>query len=74
MRRASAFSASAVALIFAWEYSAMADDLKKYAGKNWGDLPGALRTKIVQDLKARYGDDYAQMIKLYFEQIADTKK
>jgi len=52
----------------------MADDLKKYAGKNWGELPGSLRTKIVQDLKTRYGDDYAQMIKAYFEQIADTKK
>ena len=50
------------------------NDLKQYAGKNWGDLPGSLRTKIVQDLKAKYGEDYAQMIKVYFEQIADAKK
>ena len=48
-------------------------DLKKYAGKRWGELPGELRTKIIQDMKAQYGDDYARIIKLYFEQIADTK-
>jgi hypothetical protein len=46
----------------------------QYAGKTWGELPGELRTKIVQDMKAKYGDDYARMIKLYFEQIADTRK
>src|SRR5262245_29790861 len=48
-------------------------DLKKYAGKRWGDLPGEFRTKIIQDMKAQYGDDYARIIKLYFEQIADIK-
>jgi hypothetical protein len=37
-------------------------------------LPGELQTKIIQDMKAKYGDDYARVIKLYFEQIADTKK
>jgi hypothetical protein len=45
-----------------------------YAGKSWGDLPGELRTKIIQDMKTKYGDDYARIIKLYFEQIADQKK
>jgi hypothetical protein len=49
-------------------------DRTKFAGKSWGDLPGELRTRIVQDMKAKYGDDYARMIKLYFEQLADTKK
>jgi hypothetical protein len=48
-------------------------DAKKYAGKRWGELPGALQTKIIQDLKAKYGDDYSRIIKLYFEEIADTK-
>jgi hypothetical protein len=48
-------------------------DLEKYAGKSWGELPGELRTKLIQDMKAKYGDDYARMIKLYFEQLADTK-
>jgi hypothetical protein len=54
--------------------TAMAVDAKTYAGKPWGDLPGELRTKILQDVKAKYGDDYARIIKLYFEQLADTKK
>lgn len=47
-------------------------DPKKYAGKRWGELPGALQTKIIQDLKAKYGDDYSRIIKLYFEEIAST--
>jgi hypothetical protein len=46
----------------------------KFVGKTWGELPGELRTRIIQDMKAKYGDDYARMIKLYFEQIADTRK
>lgn len=48
-------------------------EAKKYAGKPWGELPGELRTRIIQDMKAMYGDDYGRMIKLYFEQIADKK-
>jgi hypothetical protein len=56
------------------DLSAYGLDKAAYAGKSWGELPGELRTKIVQDIKARYGDDYARMIKSYFEQIADTKK
>ncbi len=48
-------------------------DLKQYAGKSWGELPGELRTKILQDMKARYGEDYARIIKLYFEELADRK-
>ncbi len=49
-------------------------DKAAYAGQSWGDLPGELRTKIVQEIKVRYGEDYARMIKSYFEQLADTKK
>ena len=48
--------------------------MKQYAGKRWGELPGELQTRIIQDMKARYGDDYARIIKLYFEQLADTKR
>jgi hypothetical protein len=48
-------------------------DAAKYNGKPWGELPGELRTRIIQDMKAAYGDDYARMIKLYFEQLADKK-
>jgi hypothetical protein len=56
------------------DLSAYGLDKSTYAGKSWGELPGELRTKIVQDMKARYGDDYARMIKYYFEKIAATKK
>jgi hypothetical protein len=49
-------------------------ELAPYTGKRWGELPGEVRTKVVQQMKARYGEDYARMIKLYFEQIADTKR
>ncbi len=48
-------------------------EMKQYAGKSWGELPGELRTKIIQDMKARYGEDYARIIKLYFEELADRK-
>jgi hypothetical protein len=47
---------------------------KKYAGRPWGELPGELRTRVLQDIRARYGDDYARIIQRYFEQIADTRK
>jgi hypothetical protein len=56
------------------DLSAFGLDKTPHAGKSWGELPGELRTKIVQDMKARYGEDYARTIKLYFEQLADTKK
>lgn len=50
------------------------DERKRSAGKPWGELPGELRTKVLQEIRAQYGEDYARIIKLYFEQIADTKK
>jgi hypothetical protein len=56
------------------DLSAYGLDKGVYAGKSWGELPGEVRTRIVQDMKTLYGEDYAQMIKSYFEQIADTKK
>jgi hypothetical protein len=54
--------------------SLLPKDMKKYAGKPWGQLPGELRTRIIQDMRDKYGDDYARMIKLYFEQVAETKE
>lgn len=54
--------------------SVLSPEMRKHAGKSWGELPGELRTKIVQDMKVKYGEDYARMIKLYFEQLADTKR
>src|SRR5262245_12201195 len=49
-------------------------EYRKYAGRPWGELPGELRTRIVQNMRARYGDDYARIIQRYFQQIAETKK
>src|SRR5262249_38775283 len=54
--------------------SLFSPEMQRYAGKTWGELPGELRTQIVQDMRAKYGEDYARMIKLYFEQLADTKR
>jgi hypothetical protein len=56
------------------DLSAYGLDKTPYAGKSWGELPGELRTRIVQDMKARYGDDYARKIQYYFKQIAATPK
>jgi hypothetical protein len=42
-------------------------------GKSWGELPGEVKTKVMAELKAKYGDEYARVIKLYFEQLADRK-
>jgi hypothetical protein len=49
-------------------------DPKQLEGRSWGELDGKLQTKIVQALKAEFGEDYARRIKLYFEQIADTRR
>lgn len=47
-------------------------ELEKYLGKAWGELPGELRTRLVQDLRLRYGEDYAPIIQRYFQRIADV--
>lgn len=54
--------------------SVLPADMKQYAGKRWGELPGELQTQIIQDMKAKYGDSHARMIKLYFEQVGQVKK
>lgn len=41
-------------------------------GKAWGELPGELKTRMLQDFRARYGEDYAEMIRQYFERLAET--
>jgi hypothetical protein len=51
---------------------ALPQDVQRNAGKKWGELPGELRTRIIQEMKTQYGDDYARVIKLYFEQVAET--
>lgn len=48
-------------------------DVAQHSGKAWGDLPGEIQTKIIQEMKARYGEDYARNIQLYFKQLAERK-
>ncbi len=54
--------------------SSVSPDLKKYAGKRWGQLPGEVQTRIVQELTTQYGPDYAEIIKGYYERLAEGKK
>ena len=46
---------------------------QKFTGKSWGDIPGEIKTQILEEAKTRYGSDYARYIKLYFEQLAQKK-
>ncbi len=39
-------------------------------GRSWGELPGHLRTEILQMSQGQYRDDYARLIELYFREIA----
>ena len=39
-------------------------------GRSWGELPGHLRTEILQMSQGRYRDDYSRLIQLYFREIA----
>ena len=44
--------------------------LRAKTGRAWGELPGHLRTEILQMSQGRYRDDYARLIQLYFREIA----
>ncbi len=52
------------------DLAAMQDLVRKKTGRKWGELPGHLRTEILQLSKGRYRDDYARLIQLYFREIA----
>jgi len=41
-------------------------------GKAWGQLPGELKTQMLQDFRARFGPEYAEMIQQYFERLAES--
>lgn len=45
-------------------------ELKKQAQRNWGKLPGQLRTEILQGATKTPRPEYAKQIKSYFEEIA----
>ena len=52
------------------DLAALRDLVRKKTGRQWGELPGHLRTEILQLSKGRYRDDYARLIQLYFREIA----
>lgn len=44
-------------------------DAKK--GSVWGELPGELKTRLLLDLRQRYGEDYGPIIQRYFRRLAE---
>ena len=44
--------------------------VRRKTGRSWGELPGHLRTEILQSARGRYRDDYARLIQFYFQEIA----
>jgi hypothetical protein len=44
--------------------------IARTTGRAWGELPGHLRSEILQMSQGRYRDDYARLIQLYFREIA----
>jgi hypothetical protein len=52
------------------DLAALQDLVRKKTGRQWGELPGHLRTEILQLSKGRYREDYAKLIQLYFREIA----
>jgi hypothetical protein len=50
------------------------DKLNGLDGKAWGELPGELKTQMLQDFRARYGAEYAEVIRQYFERLAQTPR
>jgi hypothetical protein len=46
------------------------EQIKARTGRNWGELPGHLRSEILQMSNGKYRDDYARLIGLYFREIA----
>lgn len=52
------------------DLSELKDLIQSKTGRTWGELPGHLRTEILQMSQRRYRDDYARLIQLYFQEIA----
>ncbi|HZZ80245.1 MAG TPA: hypothetical protein VFE62_17155 [Gemmataceae bacterium] len=50
------------------------DKLEKLNSKAWGELPGELKTQMIQDFRARYGAEYAEVIRQYFERLANEPR
>ena len=48
----------------------MVEELRRSNSRAWGRLPGQLRNEILQMAKSPYREDYAELIRLYFREIA----
>jgi hypothetical protein len=48
-------------------------DLKKYSAEAWERMPEPLRTRLLQDLRTQFGEDYARIIQGYFEKLNDER-
>lgn len=44
--------------------------LKQLSTRNWGELPGTLKTELLDASRKRPDGDYAKLIRLYFEDIS----
>ncbi|MEX2027182.1 MAG: hypothetical protein WEH44_07770, partial [Pirellulaceae bacterium] len=55
------------------DLSMLESELRQLSKRNWGELPGQLRTEILQSSGKKSNSEYARMIKLYFEEIAKTR-
>ena len=49
-------------------------EVQKLTGRRWGELPGKLQTEILNAAAKRPNSDYARLIKLYFKEIAQTRR
>jgi hypothetical protein len=48
--------------------------LKGLTTRNWGELPGTLKTEILQASRRKPDGDYAKLIRNYFDEISKTRK
>jgi DNA repair exonuclease SbcCD ATPase subunit len=49
-------------------------EVHKLSGRRWGELPGHLRTEILQSAAKKPNGDYAGLIKAYFKEIARPQR
>ena len=48
--------------------------LKGLSARNWGELPGTLKTEILQAARKKPDGDYAKLIRKYFDEISKTQR
>jgi hypothetical protein len=56
------------------DLSELKELVRAKTGRAWGELPGHLRTEILQMSQGRYREDYARLIQLYFKEIAASER